>query len=111
VGGRRYSEADVREAVAGARSLSEALRALGLRPAGGNHATLKRLIARLELPTDHFDRDWAQRSRRGKAATPLTDILVRDSTYHRGHLKRRLFENGLKRPWFAPATFLLDRTR
>ena len=44
---RRYTDEDVRRAVAGARSLSEALRTLGLRPAGGNHATLKRPICEL----------------------------------------------------------------
>ncbi|MDQ6915329.1 MAG: hypothetical protein M3155_05885 [Actinomycetota bacterium] len=98
MGGPRYTEDDVRRAVAAARSLSEALRALGLRPAGGNHATLKRLISRLDLSTDHFERDWAQRARSGKTATPLSEILVAHSTYHRGHLKRRLFESGLKRP-------------
>jgi hypothetical protein len=95
---RRYTDLEVTAAVAGSRSLAEALRKLGLRPAGGNHATLKRLIARLELSTDHFDRDWAQRARRGVKARPLSEILVRGSSYHRGHLKRRLLESGLKQP-------------
>lgn len=31
-----------------------------------------------------------------KAPIPLGTILVRDSSYHRGHLKERLFKEGLK---------------
>lgn len=94
----RYSEDQVREAVASSRSLSEALRQLGLRPAGGNHATLRRFIADLSISTAHFDRNWGRRSGVGVPATPLEEILVEGSTYHRGHLKDRLLATGLKRP-------------
>jgi hypothetical protein len=41
----RYTEAEVREAVENSPSYTEALRRLGLRPAGGNHKSLKKLIA------------------------------------------------------------------
>jgi HNH endonuclease len=93
----RYTEAEVRDAVAGARSVAEALRRLGLQPAGGNHRTLKQLIARYDLSTEHFDPYWAQHERRAaRPATPLEVILVEHSTYHRNHLKRRLYDEGLK---------------
>lgn len=92
-----YTEAEVRDAVAGARSIAEALRLLGLQPAGGNHGTLKKLIARYDVSTEHFDPYWAQHEHRGpRPATPLELILVEHSTYHRNHLKRRLYDEGLK---------------
>jgi hypothetical protein len=53
----RYDEAQVREAVANSCSLTDALRRLELRPAGGNHQTLKRLIDRYGISTDHFRPD------------------------------------------------------
>jgi hypothetical protein len=92
----RYTEQQVREAVASARSLAEALRILGLRAAGGNHRTLHRLIERYGISTDHMDPRWALRRPRRESATPLTEILVEGSTYHRGHLKQRLYDEGVK---------------
>ena len=92
----RYSEEQVREAVANARCVAGALRYLGLRAAGNNHRTLKKLIAHYGVSTEHFDPKWALRQRPRENATPLSDILVEDSTYNRGHLKRRLYDEGLK---------------
>jgi len=93
----RYTEDEVRAAVANAHSMSEALRRLELRPAGGNHRTLKKLVAYYDISIDHFDPNWALRYERPRKATPLQEILVEHSTYHRGHLKRRLYDQGLKR--------------
>jgi hypothetical protein len=78
-------------------SFSEALRELGMRPAGGNHATLKKYVRRWNIPTDHFDPFVAQRAALARRSIkPLAEILVRDSTYSRGSLKRRLYASGLK---------------
>lgn len=38
-----------------------------------------------------------ERGRRNRPGVPLTKILVKDSSYSRGHLKRRLFKEGIKR--------------
>src|ERR1700761_1243883 len=92
----RYSEQQVRDAVVAARSLAEALRTLGLRSAGGNHRTLNRLIAKYGISIDHMDPRWAMRRARQTVATPLSEILIEDSTYSRGHLKDRLFAEGVK---------------
>jgi hypothetical protein len=93
----RYTEEQVRDAVRSARSFAEALRRLGLRPAGGNHLTLKKLIARYGLSIEHFDPYSAQRGHRTlRPAMPLELILVEHSTYSRNHLKRRLYDAGLK---------------
>lgn len=92
----RYSESQVRDAVSKAVSQSDALRRLGLRPAGGNHGTLKKLIAFYGISTDHFDPNWVLRGPRIRARIPLEQILVEASTYPRRKLKDRLNEAGLK---------------
>lgn len=79
-----------------ARSYSEALRKLGYRVAGGNHATLKKYTELWGISTDHFDRSWASRIPKRRARIPMPAILVERSTYSRAHLKDRLFEEGLK---------------
>ena len=91
----RFTEDEVRAAVAASRTYSEVLRRLGLRAAGSNFRTLKRYIARSgRISTDHFDPNGP----RARKAAPLDTILVAGSTYHRGHLKRRLLAEGLKQP-------------
>lgn len=92
----RYTEAQVRAAVENAPSYSAALRQLGLRAAGGNHRTLKKVIAFYGISTDHFDPNWVLRGPRTRKTIPLDEILVEHSDYHRGNLKRRLYEVGLK---------------
>jgi hypothetical protein len=92
----RYSEQQVRDAVGAAPSMAQALRRLGLRPAGGNLATLKKLIAAYGISTEHFDPNWMIRTGVVRRAMPLERVLVQDSTYDRGKLKQRLYESGLK---------------
>jgi hypothetical protein len=116
---RRYTDQQVRDAVAAAQSLTDALRTLGLRPAGGNHKTLKNLIERLGISTEHFHPTWALRHHVPRRAIPLDQVLVEDSNYSRGTLKRRLFESGLKsrhcelcglgETWYSkPLSLILD---
>ncbi len=78
-------------------SLTAALRCLGLRPAGGNHRTLRNLIAEYGISTDHFQPIWNLRGPRPAKATPLEDVLVENSSYSRGKLKERLYDAGLRR--------------
>ncbi len=91
----RYPEADARRAVAASTTLTGELRLLGMRPAGGNHATLRKYLALWSIPTDHFDPDAARVMHRGPT-TPLSDMLVEKSTCSRGNLKKRLYREGLK---------------
>jgi hypothetical protein len=91
-----YDEQDVRDAVAVSQSFAEALRRLGLRAAGGNFRTIKKWCVRWDISTAHFNPNVARRRSTRKRRMPLSEILVRESSYHRGHLKRRLFEEGVK---------------
>jgi transposase-like protein len=92
----RHSEADVRAAVESSPSISQALRKLGLRPAGHNYRTMRALIARYAISTEHMDPNWVLRGPRRPARIPLEEILVANSAYNRQHLKDRLYEAGLK---------------
>jgi hypothetical protein len=91
-----HSKKDVADAVAKAHSLSDAVRRLGLRVGGGNRKTLRRLIDHYGIPSDHLDPAWYRGGALEMKATPLDLILVEGSTYSRGHLKRRLYDAGLK---------------
>jgi hypothetical protein len=92
----RYTEQQVRDAVEHSPSLTEALRRLGLRPAGGNHRSLRKLIAHYGISTDHMNPNWVLRGPMPKKARPLEEVLVERSFYNRGKLKRRLYDAGLK---------------
>jgi hypothetical protein len=98
--GPRFTEAQARAAIAASRSWTEALRRMEYCPTGGNPGTLKAWAKRWGIPSDHFD-PWAanrEALRRANQARPLEDVLLEDSTYNRGDLKRRLHKEGLKSP-------------
>jgi transposase-like protein len=99
--GVSYTESEARAAIAASLSFAEALRRLGLRASGGNWRTLRRYADEIwHIPTRHFDPHAGQRAalarHRSRALTPLAAILVENSTYSRGSLKRRLYAAGIK---------------
>ena len=94
----RFTRPELEEAIAESRSWAETLRRLGYRPAGGNPKTVQKYAARWRVNTDHFDPYASQRDHPHPARIPLAQILVKGSSYHRAHLKRRLFAAGIKRP-------------
>jgi hypothetical protein len=69
---------------------------MGKFPNGGGAPILKKWAAVWGISTAHFDPDKARLKNLRTSPTPLEEILVEGSTYHRGHLKRRLYEEGLK---------------
>ena len=92
----RYTIDQVRAAVASSRSFTEALRVLGLRTAGGNFNTIRDLVVKHAIPTDHLDPNWTRRGPRNRRSIPLEEVLVPNCHYQRRDLKRRLFAEGLK---------------
>jgi hypothetical protein len=93
----RYGEDEAREAVGASRSYSEALRRLGMRPAGGNHKLFKHYVDDVwQIPTAHFDAGASARRSPTKASVPMREVLVECSSYPRGRLKQRLFIEGYK---------------
>jgi hypothetical protein len=97
----RFTEDQLRAAIARARSWAETLRLLGYRSAGGNWKTIQKRAAERGISTDHFDAHAASLAglrRFGFRAIPLDEVLVENSTYNRHNLKMRLLAAGLKRP-------------
>jgi len=93
----KYSEDEAREAVRTSFNYTEALRKLGLRPAGGNHKLFRRWVDEVwKVPTDHFDPDRARHGAFGRDAVALEEVLVEHSSYSRRSLKARLLASGLK---------------
>lgn len=92
----RFTEADLRRAIARSASWAETLRDLGYRSAGGNWRTLKKYARLWGISTDHFDPDAARNEALKAPKRRLDEIMIAGSTYSRFHLKRRLFEEGRK---------------
>jgi hypothetical protein len=68
-----------------------------MRPAGGNHLTLRKYAENVwDISTAHFDPERARSEALRKQPVALSSILVAGSTYSRAHLKERLFKEGLK---------------
>jgi hypothetical protein len=93
----RYSEQEARAAIARSNSYAAALRSMGMCASGGGTATLRKWAGRWGISTDHFDPYAWQRGRQKARRRPLEDVMVENSTYNRGHLKQRLYDEGLKK--------------
>jgi 5-methylcytosine-specific restriction endonuclease McrA len=63
---RTWTDEQLRDAVGKSTNLSDVIRALGLRPAGGNHLSVKKHLARLEVDTSHFNRESQLRGLRAR---------------------------------------------
>jgi hypothetical protein len=92
----RFTEKELRRAIAASKSWTESLRRLGYCPTGGNPATVKKYAARWGISTEHFDPYAGVMDRIRKPRKPLEEVLVENSTYSRGALKHRLFAEGIK---------------
>jgi hypothetical protein len=93
-----FSEGDLRTAIEQSVCWADAQRFLGYVPKGSNFRTLKKYARRWSIPTDHFDPHIGRRRAALSQAFPLEEILVANSSYPRGKLKRRLLRAGLKQP-------------
>lgn len=93
-----FSEADAREAIAGSICWADALRSLGYPVKGANYRTLQKWAKRWAIDTAHFDPNAVRRRASRARGLPLAQLLVEDSSYNRGALKRRLLREGLLEP-------------
>jgi hypothetical protein len=93
-----FSEEDLRAAIAQGLCWADALRYLGYEAKGHNYRTIKKWAARWDVATGHFDpRARTSRAARTREA-PINELLVENSDYQRGSLKRRLLREGIKQP-------------
>jgi hypothetical protein len=93
-----FSETQLRQALAQASCWSDGLRSMGYEPKGHNIRTVQRWARIWEIPTTHFAPNAARGRATAARAQPLESVLVENSTYERGKLKRRLLAAGLKQP-------------
>ncbi|OLL76143.1 hypothetical protein Ae168Ps1_4548c [Pseudonocardia sp. Ae168_Ps1] len=95
-----WTDAQLAEAVRASVSFAEVLRRLGYAPSGGMHRFIRSHISSRGLDTSHFTgQAWAEGRRfpLQRRARPLTEILVRGSTYYSSAaLRRRLIAEGVK---------------
>ena len=81
-------------AVADSTSISQVLKRLGLKPAGGNYATVKNRVEKLGLDTAHWaGQSWSKGQSIGPKK-PIEEYLVIGSTIGSDNLKRRLIKEG-----------------
>jgi hypothetical protein len=93
-----FSEGDLRAAIAQGLCWADALRYLGYEAKGHNYRTVKKWAAQWDIPTEHFD-PTARTNRSARSReVPISEVLVENSTYPRGSLKRRLLREGIKQP-------------
>ena len=89
---RTWKDGDLKQAVKDSTTMVEVFGKLGLSRSAGNYPSIRKHIKRLQLSTSHFV--GASHGRGGKKR-PLAEVLVKGSTYSKGHLKGRLLKEGL----------------
>jgi hypothetical protein len=93
----RFTEAQLREAIADSLNWTDVMRRLNRCPSGDSRKTAIKYAELCDISTDHFDPNAARRRAGWARAIPLESILVENSTYaSRGNLKKRLYAAGLK---------------
>ena len=100
MGTRRWTSKDLKKAAASSLSIREVIIKLGLVPAGGNYEQIKAALQEETIDTKHFTgKGWRiNRTFGQQPRIPLSDILVKHSTFQSFKLKKRLFLEDLKKP-------------
>jgi|688.fasta_scaffold167448_1 hypothetical protein len=98
----KYTKQQLEEAVKNSFTISEALKLLNLRTAGGNYKLFKDYCKKWQVNTSHFltyseiaKRNWNNQKFN---TIPLLEVLKENSSFNRTHLKERLYKEGLKKP-------------
>ncbi len=94
---RKYTEQELRDAVASSISIRQVLSKLSLREAGGNYKTVKHHIDTLQIDRSHLVGQAWLRGRHNPhvPARPLEELLVDGSYVQNKSLKKRLLNAGL----------------
>lgn len=76
-------------------TISEALNKIGLDNKGGNFKTFNRVISFYDIDVSHFTNGASYVLNKLNTKKPINELLVKNSSYNRSHLKKRLIENGM----------------
>lgn len=92
---RKYSEAELRMAIAQSSSMRQALQRLNVAPYGGNYDVLRKAISYFRLDTSHFvGRGW-NRGKRLPPRQPLNAYLNNVLPAQSFKLRNRLLREGI----------------
>ena len=92
----RISSEEFKSLVERSSSTTEILSYFGLQNKGGNNRTLKRRLEEEGVDVSHFLPNYARMVQRNQEIKkPLLSVMVENSGYDRGRLKRRLLKEGL----------------
>lgn len=95
-----WSDENLKDAVARSTSLSDVLRCLGLRTAGGNYNTIRRHIKRLNIDISHFDSAYESQMKglekvRNENSYTFEEIFIEKSRVSNNTVKRYLKKHKL----------------
>lgn len=94
---RKYTIEQLREAVATSISIRQTMTKLGIVEAGGNYATIRRMIARHNIDSSHFLGMGHYKGKTHRNTTrPLNEILVYGNYESTHRLKNRLIRDCIK---------------
>lgn len=95
-----YSEENIRKAVLKSKTVSDTIRNLGLRCAGGNFSVIKKYISIYKIDTSHFKSQKEIVADLNKIRKrSLSEILIKDNyTLNSHNVKKRLYVEGIKQP-------------
>lgn len=95
---RKWTEEQLREGAKKVTSVRQLLSQLGLQRAGGNYVQIAKYLKYYDVDTSHFTgRVWNKGLKGiGKPRRKLEEVLVKGSFFQSYHLKKRLFNAGLK---------------
>lgn len=95
---RKWTDDQLKLAISNNKSIAGVIRDLGLKPVGGNYNTVNKKIKELNLDISHFTgKGWNVGLKfKPNKAKPLSEILVKDSSYQSYKLVKRLLSEGIK---------------
>lgn len=91
---RKYTDEQLRNAVANSLSIAQVLSTLGLKTAGGNYASIKAAITRLGLDTGHFMGQSHNKGKKFGPKKPIEEYLSNKFPITSYRLKVRLIKEG-----------------
>jgi hypothetical protein len=95
----KRTRAEFEAAVQEVSSIAGMCRFMGLKPSGGNYRLMHNAIKNYNLDVSHFrGQGWNVGQKfKPNPSIPLTQILVKESTYQSYKLKNRLIKEGFKK--------------
>lgn len=97
--GRKWTEGQLKSAVANSFSIRKVIQILGLKPTGGNYSQIKKYFREYEIDIKHFKGKLWNKGLTGTSHPrfSLEEILINDSNFQSYKLKRRLFVAKIKK--------------